>query len=188
VAAGVRRVEAITGPEAYRSVEREEALLEQVAETLRVQPDQLLKKLDQVRQEKEKLEARLEQALKAGGSARPEGATVDIRGVSVTIGETETEDREEAAALADRFREGRRQAVLVLFSQAGRGAVHVALTDDLVKAGRKAGDLVNRIAKVSGGKGGGRPGFASAGAGDPGRLDAAREATPALVETWLSAG
>jgi alanyl-tRNA synthetase len=66
--------------------------------------------------------------------------------------------------------------------------VHVALTDDLVKAGRKAGDLVNRIAQVSGGKGGGRAGFASAGAGDPARLEAAREATPALVETWLSAG
>ena len=41
----------------------------------------------------------------------------------------------------------------MLFSQGGRGAVHVALTDDLVKAGRKAGDLVNRIAQVSGGKG-----------------------------------
>jgi alanyl-tRNA synthetase len=188
VAAGVRRIEAITGPEAYQSVEREEALLGQIAETLRAHPDQVLKKLDQVRQEKEKLEARLEQALKSGGAAQPQGVTVEIRGVSVTIGETDAEDRDEAAALADRFREGRRQAVLVLFSQAGRGAVHVALTDDLVKAGRKAGDLVNRIAQVSGGKGGGRPGFASAGAGDPARLGAAREATPVLVETWLSAG
>jgi alanyl-tRNA synthetase len=188
VAAGVRRVEAITGPEAYRSMEREESLLEQIADTLRTRPDQVLKKLDQVRQEKEKLEARLEQVLKAGGGAKPEGATVEIKGVSVTIGETDAEDRDEAAVLADRFREGRRQAVLVLFSQAGRGAVHVALTDDLVKAGRKAGDLVNRIAQVSGGKGGGRAGFASAGAGDPARLGAAREATPALVETWLSAG
>jgi alanyl-tRNA synthetase len=188
VAAGVRRIEAITGPEAYQSVEREEALLGRIAETLRAHPDQVLKKLDQVRQEKEKLEARLEQALKSGGAAQPQGATVEIRGVSVTIGETDAEDRDEAAALADRFREGRRQAVLVLFSQAGRGAVHVALTDDLVKAGRKAGELVNRIAQVSGGKGGGRPGFASAGAGDPARLAAAREATPALVETWLSAG
>jgi alanyl-tRNA synthetase len=188
VAAGTRRIEAITGPEAYRSVEREEALLTQVAESLRAHPDQVLRKLDQVRQEKEKLEARLEQLLKSGG-ATPEasGETKEIRGVSVTLGETASEDRDEVGALADRFRGGRKQSVLVLFSQAGRGAVHVALTDDLVQAGRKAGDLVNRIAQVSGGKGGGRPGFASAGAGDPTKLGAARAAAPALIEAWLSA-
>jgi alanyl-tRNA synthetase len=89
------------------------------------------------------------------------------------------------AELADRFRAGRRNALLVMFSPVGRGAIHVALTEDLVKAGRKAGDLVNRLAAVSGGKGGGRPGFASAGAGDPSRLGAAREAAPAIIETWL---
>jgi alanyl-tRNA synthetase len=76
--------------------------------------------------------------------------------------------------------------VLVLFSSTGRGAVHVALTDDLVQGGRKAGDLVNRIAAVSGGRGGGRPHFASAGAGDPARLPDARAATAGLVANWLS--
>jgi alanyl-tRNA synthetase len=54
-----------------------------------------------------------------------------------------------------------------------------------VSAGRKAADLVNRIAALSGGKGGGRPSFASAGAGDPARLGAARAATPDLVSAWL---
>jgi alanyl-tRNA synthetase len=187
VAAGVRRIEAITGPEAYASVEREEALLEQVAESLKAHPDQVLRKLDQVRQEKEKLEARLAQLLKSGaGAPEAQGQTLDIRGVSVTLGETELEDRDELATQADRFREGKRQAVLVLLSAAGRGAVHVALTDDLVKAGKKAGDLVNRLAAVSGGKGGGRPGFASAGAGDSSRLPAVRAAAPALIESWLS--
>jgi len=187
VAAGVRRIEAITGPEAYRSVEREEALLEEIAHSLKANPDQVLRKLDQVRQEKEKLEERLEQLLKSGVSAtEAAGETHQIRGVDVTVGETASENRDEVGSLADRFREGRRNAVLVLFSRAGRGAVHVALTDDLVKAGRKAGDLVNRIAQVSGGRGGGRPSFASAGAGDPARLGAAREAAPAIIETWLS--
>jgi alanyl-tRNA synthetase len=57
-----------------------------------------------------------------------------------------------------------------------------------VSAGRKAGDLVNRIAALSGGKGGGRPHFASAGAGDPARLAAARAATPELVSAWLGNG
>jgi alanyl-tRNA synthetase len=61
------------------------------------------------------------------------------------------------------------------------------VTDDLVGRGRKAGDLVNRIASVSGGKGGGRPNFASASAGDPSRLGAALDAVPALVAQWLEA-
>jgi alanyl-tRNA synthetase len=187
VAAGVRRVEAVTGPEAYERLEREERLLGEIAETLRAQPDQILRRLDQVQQERERLEARLEQALRSGGGAAPVGVTQEIRGVSVTIGDTDTEDRNEVAALADRFREGKKRAILVLFSGTGRGAVHVALTDDLVKGGRKAGDLVNRIAAVSGGKGGGRPGFASAGAGDPARLAAARDAAPGLIDAWLAA-
>jgi alanyl-tRNA synthetase len=64
--------------------------------------------------------------------------------------------------------------------------VHVAVTDDLVKAGRKAGDLVNRIAAISGGKGGGRPQFASASAGDPTRLPAAKEGATQAVAAWLA--
>ncbi len=188
VAAGVRRIEAITGPEAYASVEREEALLEQVAESLKAHPDQVLRKLEQVRMEKEKLEARIEQLMKSGGGAADAtGQSLEIRGVAVTLGETDLEDRDELAAQADRFREGKRPAVLVLLSTAGRGAVHVALTDDLVKAGKKAGDLVNRLAAISGGKGGGRPGFASAGAGDPAKLGAVREAAPGIIDTWLGA-
>ena len=75
--------------------------------------------------------------------------------------------------------------MLVLFGTGGRGAIHAAVTDDLVQTGRKAGDLVNRIAALSGGKGGGRPHFASAGAGDVARLPAARAETPAIVADWL---
>ncbi len=188
VAAGVRRIEAITGPEAYGAVRQEEALLSQVAESLKAKPDQLLRKLDQVRAEREKLEARIAQLMKSGGGPQAAGETLDINGVAVTLGDTDSEDRDEIAAIADRHREGKKNAVLVLFSAAGRGAVHVALTDDLVKAGKKAGDLVNRIAAVSGGKGGGRPGLASAGAGDPAKLGAARAAAPALITEWLAGG
>jgi alanyl-tRNA synthetase len=185
VAAGVRRIEAITGPRAYSSVRENLALLEGIAGSLKTHPDQVLRKLDQVRQEKEKLESRLEQLLKSGGGAALTGETHQVRGVELMVGETDLEDRNEVAAQADRFREGRRNAVLVLISSAGRGAVHVALTDDLVQSGRKAGDLVGRLAAVSGGKGGGRAGFASAGAGDPGRLPSVRGAAVAVVDAWL---
>jgi alanyl-tRNA synthetase len=188
VAAGVRRIEAVTGPVAYAALQDLEARLDQVAERLKAQPEHVARKLDQLLEERVKLEARLADALRGGNGAAAQGETVEVRGVQVTLAETASEDRTELGNVADRFREGKRGAVLVLFGTAGRGAIHVAVTDDLVSAGHRAGDLVNRIAAVSGGKGGGRPHFASAGAGDPGRLQAARAATPELVAGWLGNG
>jgi alanyl-tRNA synthetase len=189
VAAGVRRIEAVTGPEAYAALEGIESRLHRVAEVLKAQPEHLARRAEQLVDERQKLEARLQEALRSGGDA-PTAATevVQVDSVQLTMAETATEDRGELGQIADRFREGKRNAVLVLFGTAGRGAIHVTLSEDLVTAGRTAGDLVNRIAAVSGGKGGGRPHFASAGAGDPARLSDARQATPALVAAWLGNG
>jgi alanyl-tRNA synthetase len=185
VAAGVRRIEAVTGAGALRAVRELEQRLAHVAEALKSQPEHIVRRVEQLLEERHKLEARLAESLKSGGRTAIAGDVADVRGVQVTIAETATEDRGEVGQIADRFREGKRKSVLVLFSSAGRGAIHVTLTDDLVGAGLKAGDLVNRIAALSGGKGGGRPHFASAGAGDPTKLPAARAATPGLVSAWL---
>jgi alanyl-tRNA synthetase len=184
VAAGVRRIEAVTGAGAFRVVRELEQRLAQVAEALKAQPEHLVRRVEQLLDERQRLEARLAEALRSGGGA-PTGERRQVQGVDLTIAETATDDRAEVGRLADQFREGARNGVLVLFSTAGRGAIHVTLTDDLVAEGRKAGDLANRIAALSGGKGGGRPHFASAGAGDPGKLGAARAATPELVADWL---
>jgi alanyl-tRNA synthetase len=184
VAAGVRRIEAVTGPEAYAQIEALQARLAQAAHTVKAQPEHLQRKLEQLLEERDKLAARVAELLKGGGAA-VQGTSLDIQGVAVTVTDTAAEDRDEIAAVADTFRGGRESAVLVLFGTAGKGAIHVAVTDDLVRSGRKAGDLVNRLAALSGGKGGGRPHFASAGAGDVGRLSAAREATPGIVAAWL---
>jgi alanyl-tRNA synthetase len=185
VAAGVRRIEAVTGSGALRAIRELEQRLGQIAATLKAQPEHVVRRVEQLIEERQRLEARLAEALKSGGATGLTGETAEVDGVNLTIAETETEDRTEVGRIADRFREGKQNAVLVLFSTGGRGAIHVTVTDDLVGAGRKAGDLVNRIAALSGGKGGGRPHFASAGAGDPTKLSAARAATPALVSAWL---
>jgi alanyl-tRNA synthetase len=186
VAAGVRRIEAITGIGALRAVRELEQRLAAVAEALKAQPEHLVRRIEQLLQERERLETRLAETLRDGATAGVRGEVSSVGGVELTIAETSTEDRTEVAQIADTFRQGKRNAVLVLFSSTGRGAIHVTLTDDLVSTGRKAGDLVNRIAALSGGKGGGRPHFASAGAGDPERLTAARAATPELVTAWLA--
>jgi alanyl-tRNA synthetase len=187
VAAGVRRIEAVTGTGALRVVRELEQRLAAVAEALKAQPEHLVRRVEQLLEERQRLEARLAEALRTGGG-QLQGDVSHVGEIELTVAETASEDRTELGRLADAFREGRRNGVLVLFSSAGRGSIHVTLTDDLVSAGRKAGDLVNRIAALSGGKGGGRPHFASAGAGDPGRLPAARAATPELVANWLGNG
>jgi alanyl-tRNA synthetase len=185
VAAGVRRIEALTGGGALRAVRELEQRLSTLAEALKAQPEHLVRRVEQLLEERGRLEARLAEAARASGGFAVAGDVSTVGGVELTVADTMSEDKAELGRIADSFREGRRKAVLVLFSSAGRGSIHVTLTDDLVSAGRKAGDLVNRIAALSGGKGGGRPHFASAGAGDPERLPAARAATPELVTAWL---
>jgi len=188
VAAGVRRIEAVTGGAALRAIRELEQRLASVAEALKAQPEHLVRRVEQLLEERQRLEARLAEALKTGGSGAISGQVTTLNGVELTVADTASDDRSELGRIADSFREGRRNAILVLFGSGGRGSIHVTLTDDLVAAGRKAGDLVNRIAALSGGKGGGRPAFASAGAGDPTRLGAARAATPELVSAWLDEG
>ena len=185
VAAGVRRIEAVTGSGALRAVRELEQRLISVAEVLKAQPEHVLRRVEQLLEERQRLEARLAETLRGGAGPLVQSNVSNVAGVELTVAETTSDDRAEMGRIADTFREGRRSAVLVIFSSAGRGSIHVSLTDDLVSTGRKAGDLVNRIAALSGGKGGGRPHFASAGAGDPERLPAARAATPELVTTWL---
>jgi alanyl-tRNA synthetase len=185
VAAGVRRIEAVTGSGALRAVRELEQRLMSVAEALKAQPEHVLRRVEQLLEERQRLEARLAETLRSGAGPLVQGNVSHIAGVELTVAETPSDDRAEVGRIADTFREGRRNGVLVIFSSAGRGSIHVTLTDDLVRAGRKAGDLVNQIAALSGGKGGGRPHFASAGAGDPELLPAARAATPELVSTWL---
>jgi alanyl-tRNA synthetase len=188
VAAGVRRIEAVTGTGALREVRELERRLAQLAETLKAQPEHLVRRVEQLLEERQRLEARLAETLRAGGGGSPRGNVSKVADIELTVAETASEDRAELGRMADTFREGRRNGILVLFSAAGRGSIHVTLTDDLVQAGRRAGDLVNRIAALSGGRGGGRPHFASAGAGDPARLAEARAATPELVASWLADG
>jgi alanyl-tRNA synthetase len=200
VASGVRRIEAVTGPGAYAVLDRTEERLRRAGELLKAQPEHVARRIEQLLAEREKLETRVRDMLRGregqgegdgggrgSGLAGSEGERIEVRGVSVTLADTRLEDRDEVALMADRFRGGKSRAVLILFGADGLGALHVVLTDDLVQRGLKAGDLLNRIAAVSGGRGGGRPAFASGTAGDSARLPAAREAVPRLVDEWLAA-
>ncbi len=184
-AAGVRRIEAITGPAAYRYARDLEARLDETAALLKSTPEHLARRVAAMLEEQKKLEKRIEELLRSGEGTGDRGQVERIGDVELHTSESDLEDRNQIALVMDAFRTKHQRAIAVLFTGGERAGIHVAVTDDLVAQGVKAGDLANRIAAVSGGKGGGRPHFASAGAGDATKLAAARAQTPTIVRELL---
>ncbi|MFQ6046717.1 MAG: alanine--tRNA ligase, partial [Gemmatimonadales bacterium] len=189
VAAGVRRIEAVTGPGAYEVVRWLDEHMSDAAGRLHTNPEFVARKIEGLIDEKRRLEKQVEELLRETGSVQREAFDEFRFGEStVLVGESPVTDRNQVGLLMDAFRARNRNAVQVLFVSRERPGIHVAVTDDLVRRGVEAGDLVNRIAAVSGGRGGGRPHFASAGAGDPAKLPEARRKTPDIVRDILGAG
>jgi len=185
-AAGVRRIEALTGPTAYRYALEQQGRLSEAAGLLKTQPEHLARRIEAMLEENRKLERRVQELLKSGGGTRETGNVERIGDVELYIDESELDDRGQIAAIMDGFRAKHKRAISVLFIKGERAGIHVAVTDDLVSKGVKAGDIANAIASTTGGKGGGRPHFASAGVGDATKLGEARARTPDIVRELAS--
>jgi alanyl-tRNA synthetase len=171
IAAGVRRVEAVTGPGAYRRWLERDALLEGAAAMLKVPVDQLLRRIEHVTAEARELRRQLERVRAgAGGDVVSDliARAVAVDGARVVTSELDVGGVEELRQLGDRLRERLGTGAAVL---AGRHADRVALlavvTDDLLSRGVRADALVREVARLTGGSGGGRPHMAQGGAGDP---------------------
>src|SRR2546430_2084349 len=180
-AAGGRRIEAVTGPGAYELVRKLEQRLQDAAGVLKAHPEHLARRIETLLEENRKLEKRIEGLLKQGAGSGEQGAVEQIGDVELHIADSDLDDRDQIALAMDAFRSSHKRAISVLFTNGERAGVHVAVTDDLVQQGVKAGDIVNAIAAGAGGEGGGRPHLASAGAGDPAKLGLAPGPGPAVV-------
>ncbi len=185
--AGVRRIEAITGPVAYRLARDLERRLDEASAVLKTRPEHLRHRVEALLEENRKLEKRVADLLRAGGTglAGEQGTMERIGAVELHIDEADLEDRQQIALTMDAFRERHRHAIRVLFTNGARPGIHVGVTDDLVATGIKAGDIAAAIAVETGGKGGGKPHFASAGVGDPEKLAVAKQRTGAIVRGLL---
>jgi alanyl-tRNA synthetase len=167
VAAGIRRVEAVTGLGALRFVRERDKTLRRVGELLRVPPQQAperVEKLLEERKDKEREIAELRRARHRGpAAAEAQAAPREVGGIRVLVREVEGVDAKELRDLVDDLR-GQVKSGVVLVASKGDGRVSLALgvTPDL-RERVKAGELVREIAAVVGGKGGGRPDFAQAG-------------------------
>jgi alanyl-tRNA synthetase len=184
VAAGVRRIEAVTGHQAYAGVRELDLRISTLAETLRAQPDQLERKLESLLAEREKLEQRLAEAVKSGGG--PAAQRLSAGAVSLVVQPTVVEDRSQLGELADAFRrEEKAAAVLVLTNPTAPTAITVAVTDDLAKAGKDANALVKLLTARFGGRGGGRPTLASGSLGVESVAAVATAEMPEIIRAWV---
>jgi alanyl-tRNA synthetase len=184
-AAGVRRIEAVTGPVAYELVHKLERQVDDAAAALKTQPEHLVRRVEQLLEENKKLEKRIEELLRGGTGKGEKGKVEQIGDVELHVADSDISDREQIGLVMDAFRANNKRAISVLFTTGERPGIHVAVTDDLIPQGIEAGSIAKALAAATGGNGGGRAHFASAGVGDPGLLPATRARLPSIIKGAL---
>jgi alanyl-tRNA synthetase len=189
VAAGVRRIEAVTGSESYRRAVAADETIERAAALVRSTPDSLLRRVEQVAEENRELRRQLERARQAGGSDRVTellAAATSVDGLRVIATSVEAEGPDELRALGDKLREKLGSGAAVLAAgREGRVSLICVVTDDLPGRGVRANELIREIAAAAGGSGGGKAHMAQGGAGDPARVEAALSRTADIVRTLI---
>jgi len=185
VAAGVRRVEAVTGAGALSYVQQQEAQLQQVAGAMKAQPQEAAARIVQILDNAKAMEkelARLKSKLASAQGDDLVDQAVDCNGVRVLAAQLEGADAAVLRDTLDKLKDKLKSAAIVLAEVTdGKVSLIAGVTPDLI-ARIKAGELVNMVAQQVGGKGGGRPDMAMAGGTQPEHLAAALGSVPAWVK------
>jgi alanyl-tRNA synthetase len=188
VAAGIRRIEAITGESALEYVQQREAQLAEIAGALKAQPQEAAQKILQIVENVRQLEkelARMKSKLASSLGDDLAQHVREVKGVKVLAVCLEDADSRTLRAALDKFKDKFKSCVVVLaVIEDGKVKLIAGVTADLT-AKLKAGELVNFVALQIGGKGGGRPDMAQAGGTRPDDLPGALESVPGWVEERL---
>ncbi len=186
VAAGIRRIEAVTGRGALEFVQAQEAMLTAAAATLKAPVGELETRIAQLLDnaratEKELSRLKAQAAASAGDDLA--GSAVDVKGAKVLAASLNGADVKALRETMDKLKDKLKSAAIVLASVIdGKVTLIAGVTSDLT-AKVKAGELVNHVAQQVGGKGGGRPDMAQAGGTDPAGLPAALQSVQRLRRT-----
>ena len=188
VAAGVRRIEAVTGARAIESLQAQDDRLRRIAETVNAGLDEVENRVEQLTERSRRLDKELEQAKarlasQAGGDLA--ARTVEIDGLQVLAARLDDADSKTLRETVDGLK-GRLGAAAVVLATVANGKVQLVAGVTNGETGRiRAGDLVNHVAGFVGGRGGGRPDMAQAGGNDPAGLDGALADVPRWVREQL---
>ena len=190
VAAGVRRIEALTSKGLIRYYENLEKKLNEAAKVLKATPDNLAEKIAHLTAENKALHSEVE-SLKSKLAQDAMGDVMDqvqeIKGVKLLAAEVDGVDMNGLRDLGDQLKEKLGEGVVVLASgNDGRVSLMVTATDAAMKQGAHAGNLVKAIAGLVGGGGGGRPNMAQAGGKNPAGIQEALKKAAEALEGQLS--
>jgi alanyl-tRNA synthetase len=188
VAAGVRRIEAVTGVGALEHYEKQAQILSQVASRLNTREDSVLATVEKLSNTVKQLEKELEGQKRKGALGQLDqlaGQVQTIKGVKLIAAEVSGTDKESLRQLVDSLRQKLGSGVVALGTvEDGKVALIAGVTKDLT-AKVHAGKLIQALAKLVGGSGGGRPDLAEAGGKDTSALRSALSTIPAYLEPLL---
>jgi alanyl-tRNA synthetase len=191
IAAGVRRIEAITGAAAVARAQLDRSALGDIVAALSTAPAQAVENVHKLQAEAKRLAREIEQlkmkAALGGSTAKdsPADEPVDVDGIKLITKRVAGLEKSALRGISDSLRDRLRSGVVVLASENdGKVGLIVSVTKDLV--GRvQAGRIVKELAPVVGGGGGGRPDFAEAGGKDPARIDEMLAKAPAVIRALM---
>ncbi len=190
VGKGVRRLIAVTGPEAVATVQRLSAVVTGLAGRFNCKPEELGHRIDALQDEIKKLQHQLKKGAAIDLQSMADKLFADagqVDGVKVIVGEVPFGPEEQLRNQVDRLKQKAGSAVVVVgWADDGKVGFIAAVTDDLVKKGLHAGKLVGQVAKVVGGGGGGKPTMAQAGGKDPAKLAEALQLARQLAQDQLA--
>ena len=191
VAAGVRRIEAVTGAGAVEWAQQQRASLQAVVDALKVNPSQVVETIERMqaegkRQARELTQLKMRQATGTAGTAgRGDDDAVEVAGVKLVRRRVADLDKDALRGVADSLKARIKIGIVVLASTSdGKVQIVVAVTPDLTSR-IKAGQIVKELAPMVGGAGGGRPDFAEAGGKQPEKVDEMLAASPAVIAKLL---
>ncbi|TFH36293.1 MAG: alanine--tRNA ligase, partial [Anaerolineales bacterium] len=187
VAAGIRRIDALTGRAAQHTTHVRLKILATLAKHFGVAPEDVPERVEQLNREVEQLQhalrsGRKQTALEAFKASEP----IVIEAIDVLYGSIPDADADLLRELADHFRGDHPSSVVVLGSVYGDKPILIAaITEDLIQRGLHAGELVKAVAALVGGGGGGKPSMAQAGGKDASKLPEALALVPAWIKDHL---
>ena len=177
IGSGVRRIEALVGKAAENYVERQQETLATLGEALSAKPDELVERVERLQtdvRDLQKAMAEIKSRLAAADAAAYVENAEEIGGVRVAAAVVREANAEALRALGTAIRARLRSGVVALVgTDGGAAALFVSASEDAVKAGVHAGNLVKAAAPLIGGKGGGAPAQAQGGGKDPSGAEAA---------------
>ena len=189
IAAGVRRIEALTADGLMRHYAHEEEELFAAAKTAKTTPEELIRKIEAMQEELKKLKAENEQLKAAKARAALSDIENNIReisGIKVLCAKVQAEDANALRSMGDDLKDKLKDAVIVLCAEnGGKVSLMATATDSAVKKGAMAGNIIKEIAPLTGGKGGGRPNMAQAGGNDASGIEAALEKAFEIIEKQI---